>query len=220
MENYPFGLRAIVFYRPLNVETTLETWHGLGHQFPPDGSPALKQWLALEAHPERDHKPAAQKWMTTQLDHIKGIPNPVDQWVALRDLKGTPYLRALGSSWKTKIEEELKGVQQGGRVALEAKALEAHRSLLRKEMSRQSEIPYQSLIGAYLKLSQEFAGTRQAEIAHSDYERVLRLQKHFNEQARLAKENNEAEFAPIPPEDPFPKAPTNRPTIPTNPLIR
>lgn len=218
--NYPFSLRAVVFYRPLNVETTLETWHGLGHEFPPDGSPALRQWLALEANPGKDYRPAAREWIESRADEIKGLPDPVDQWVAFRDLQDTPYFRLLDDTWKSKIESEIAALEKGGRVAAEAKALAAHRDLLRKEMGKHTDELYQGLLNAYLKLSQDHAGTRQAEIALADFERVKRLLQHFKEQEKIAADKKDNEFNPPPPDTPFPKPPTNRPVIPRNPLVR
>ena len=97
--HYPFALRTLVHYRPLGARTTLETWQGLGHSFPEKGSQALRQWLALEANPAADQKEAAEKWVTFRLDVIKGMPDLVDQWFALRELEATPYLRTLGESW-------------------------------------------------------------------------------------------------------------------------
>jgi predicted esterase len=221
--NYPFSLRALTFYRPLGVQTTFDTWHELGHAFPAAESPALKQWLAIEAHPRADHKPAAKAWMEERIDKIKGLPDLVDQWVAMRDLEATPYLRVLGDTWKTKIKDQIADLEKGGRVAAEAKALAEHRTLLRKEMGKHTDKLYQALLGAYLKLSETHSGTRQAEIALGDYERVKRLLQHFREQDKIAKEKERDN--PFPPADekennPFPKLPTKLPVIPRNPLIR
>ena len=84
--------------------------------------------------------------------------------------------------------------------------------------------PFSSLVTR--ALSEAHRGTRQAEIALGDHERMKKLALHFKEQLRMMKEK-EAEAQKkkdlIPPEgknpDPFKRAPDNRPRIPRNPLV-
>ena len=219
---YPFALRALVHYRPLGAQTTIETWHELGHRFPSDGSQPLRQWLTLQAHPGTNHQ-AATKWIEERLDEIKGKPNLVDQWVALRDLEETPYLRLLGEKWKEKIQNHIVDLEKGGRVSAETTALKEHRLLLRKELKGHSLPLCQQLAGNYLELSEKHTGTRQAEIALLDHERIKQLAKHFKEQVKIAKDKKDNTFPPATGEEedhPFPKLPTRLPVIPRNPLIR
>ena len=225
-ETYPFALRALVHYRPLGARTTLETWHGLGHRFPENGSPALRQWLEIEANPKGDHQVAAEEWVNRRIDEIKGMPNLVDQWVAFRDLEKAPYLRALGEEAEAGVRALVTRLEKGGRVGAEIKALAAHRVLLREEAKGHTIPLCQRLAGDYLALSEAHRGTRQAEIALGDHERMKKLALHFKEQLRIMKEK-EAEAQKkkdlIPPEgknpDPFKRAPDNRPRIPRNPLV-
>jgi len=225
-ETYPFALRALVHYRPLGARTTFETWHGLGHRFPENGSSALRQWLAIEANPKGDHQIAAEEWLNRRIDEIKGMPNLVDQWVAFRDLEKAPYLRALGEEAEARVRALVIRLEKGGRVAAEGKALAAHRVLLREEAKGHTIPLCQRLAGDYLALSEAHRGTRQAEIALGDHERMKKLALHFKEQLRIMKEK-EAEAQKkkdlIPPEgknpDPFKRAPDNRPRIPRNPQV-
>ena len=226
-EIYPFALRALVHYRPLGAKTTFETWHDLGHRFPREGSQALRQWLEIEVQQESDLKPAAEAWVAERIDQIKGLPNPVDQWLGYRDLEQMPYLKLLGEEGKTQVSALLAKIEQGGRVAAEKNALEAHRVLLRKELKGHTIPLCQSLAGAYLKLSEDHPRTRQSEIALADHQRMNKLAKHFKEQVRIEKERQaEAEKAnELDPQkqevvDPFKRAPDNRPRIPRNPLVR
>jgi len=225
-ETYPFALRALVHYRPLGARTTFETWHGLGHRFPENGSSALRQWLEIEANPKGDHQIAAEEWVNRRIDEIKGKPNLVDQWVAFRDLEKAPYLRALGEEAEARVRALVTRLEKGGRVGAEVKALAAHRVLLREEAKGHTIPLCQRLAGDYLALSEAHRGTRQAEIALGDHERMKKLALHFKEQLRMMKEK-EAEAQKkknlIPPEgknpDPFKRAPDNRPRIPRNPLV-
>lgn len=223
--NYPFALRALVHYRPLGAETTFETWHDLGHRIPADGSQSLKQWLAMEASPDTAWQPRAEAWLADRFDEIRTLPDLVDQWIALRDLEGTPFFRVAGDSWKSKITDRISELEQGDRVAAESKALDAIRDVLRKEVSGKPGENLAAFADAYLKLSEEHAGTRQAKIAAADHERIKRLTKHFEEQAKIAKEK-EADDPFSPGEagdennDPFPQPPKRIPLIPRNPLIR
>ena len=225
-ETYPFALRALVHYRPLGARTTFETWHGLGHRFPENGSSALRQWLEIEANPKGDHQIAAEEWVNRRIDEIKGMPNLVDQWVAFRDLEKAPYLRALGEEAEARVRSLVTKLEKGGRVAAEGKAQAAHRLLLREEAKGHTIPLCQRLAGDYLALSEAHRGTRQAEIALGDHERMKKLALHFKEQLRIMKEK-EAEAQKkkdlIPPEgknpDPFKRAPDNRPRIPRNPLV-
>ena len=225
-ENYPFALRSLVHYRPLGARTTFETWHGLEHRFPESGSPALRQWLEIEANPKGDHEVAAEEWVTGRIDEIKGMPNLVDQWVAFRDLEKAPYLRLLGEKGEARVGALVTRLEQGGRVGAEAKALVAHRVLLREEAKGHTIPLCQRLAGEYLALSEAHRGTRQAEIALHDHERVKKLALHFKEQLRILKEKEAEEQKKkglIPPEgkklDPFKRVPDNRPRLPRNPLV-
>ena len=223
--NYPFALRALVHYRSLGARTTMETWHGLGHRFPDSGSPALSQWLDIAANPRRDHESEASEWLEGQIDTIKGMPDLVDQWVACRDLEKAPYVRLLGAAAEARVSSLLSALEKGGRVAAEARALKAHQVLLRQETKGHTVAQCQRLAADYLALSEAHRGTRQAEIALGDHERVEKLVLHLKEQRKIMQEQ-EAEAQKKkdlsrPGEgdiDPFRRAPDNRPRIPRNPL--
>lgn len=222
-ENYPFALRAVVRYRPLRGVTTLDTWHGTGHQFPRDGSASLRQWLKLQAHPKINHKAEAQQWLTQELESIKGIANPVGQWRSLRSLESTAFLRLLGEEGKAKVVQERASLEQSPRVAAEAKALAAHRSVLRKELKPHTRELLRALAAAYLKVGESHRGTEQSEIALHDFARITKLIKHFNEQENLraeAKKKKEKKKKNPEERDPFDRSPKPTPRIPLNPLIR
>lgn len=223
--NYPFSLRALVFYRPLGARTTMETWHDLGHQFPTGGSPALTQWLAIEADPKGDHRTPATKWADDRLEEVKAMPKPVEQWVALRDLKETPYARVLEDTWQAGLDKRIKTLEAKAPVDREVEALTAHRTLLRKEMGQHTQELYESLLDDYFKLHQTYLDTRQGQIALEDHRRVKRLLQHFEEQDKIARteeKKKEEDFIPEQPaKDPFePKFPRSDRGIPRNPLIK
>lgn len=218
--NYPFALRAVMFYRGLGATTTLDTWHDHAHQFPQDGSTALTQWLAIEAKPKADHRAAASDWLTTRLDEIKIIPDPVNRWVALLDLQATPYFSLLSKTDQTTVTKARSTLEQSAVVAEEAATLTAHRKLLRTEINTHSKENYQQMATAYLQLANSAPTTRQGDIARHDNARIKTLLLHFDEQEKIRKNALEP-FGPEPTENPFdPMQPKRDRRIPTNPLVR
>ena len=218
--NYPFGLRAITWYRGLGASTTFETWHDLGHAFPQASSPALTQWLALRAKPNAKHQADATAWAKKRLEEIDAIPDPVNRWVALRDAESAPYARYLPADIKTRLRAKRTTLEKTATVAIEAKVLAAHRKLLVTEIGEPDRATYAKLAASYYQIHQANPGTRQGEIALADQKRINELLERSTEQDKIRKKLPE----PTPPDQsntpPTPKAPENRPRIPGNPLIR
>ncbi|NNM28799.1 MAG: hypothetical protein HKO57_04715 [Akkermansiaceae bacterium] len=218
--NYPFSLRAVSFYRGLGAATTMETWHGLGHRFPPDGSPALRQWLQARIRPAADLRTAAAAWAADRPRELAAIADPVDRWVALLDAEQAPFFRYLDAAQKAAFTSKREALERTAAVKPEAAFLARHRKLLRSEIATHSKENYESLLKAYLDLSTAAAGTRQGEIARHDHQRIERLLKHFDAQEELRKDDLQP-FGPEPEDDPFvPKSPVSPPRIPANPLVR
>lgn len=218
--NYPFGLRAITFYRGLGASTTFETWDGLGHAFPREGSTALTQWLAIHGDPGAGHKAAAKEWVATRLAEIDAIPDPANRWAALRAAETTPYA-TIDPATKAMLSNQRTALERTAVVSREAKLLAAHRKLLVTEIKDPGRDDYVKLAAAYKQLHDDNPTTRQGTIAMADHERVTQLLKHFEEQDKIKKEVEEPFGTPgkDAPFDPG-KAPDPRPRIPMNPLIR
>ena len=217
--NYPFSLRAVTFFRSLKAPVIMETWHGLGHTFPREGSPGLRQWLALEVDPTKDLTSVASAWVDERLNEIKEIEDPVEGWLAYRELEDMPYLRTLDDEKKKEVMAARKSLEADEPVATEAKLLSAHRKLLRKEISSHARGSYEELLLDYLRISESAPESRQGKLAHHDHLRVEKILKHYDEQERL-QEENEALFPPEEEEPVTPTFPNDGRRIPANPLIR
>jgi predicted esterase len=217
--NYPLGLRAVTWYRGLGASATLETWHDLGHAFPQTGSPALTQWLAIQADPGGEHRKEALAWATQRLKKIDAIRDPVNRWVALRDAESAPYAKYLPDATKALLRSKRTKLEQTAVVSVEAKALAAHRKILLVEVKEPTRTTYEKASAAYYKLSQNNPNTRQGEVALADHKRVKDLLVHLDAEEAKEKETPAPEPADKP-VDPSNKGPDPRPRIPGNPLIR
>ncbi len=220
-ENYPFALRAIVHYRSLGARATMKEWSGVGHALPEGGSMALTQWMGLEAYPEENYKEEVRGWLDERLDLIQGLPDLVDQWMAIRDLERMPFLRMAGAGDKARVSALRSALEKGGRVGAEAKALVAHQVLLRQEARGHSLSGCQKLATKYLALSEDHGGTRQAEVALGDHERMKKLILHLRAQRKIEAElKAEEKKDGLPGIDPFKGGGEERRRIPDNPLLR
>ena len=194
-ENYPFALRSVVHYRSLGARVMMKEWNGLGHALPEGES----------------------------MDQIQGLPDLVDQWTAIRDLERMPFFRMAGADDKARVAVLRTALERGVRVGAEAKALTAHQLLLRREAKGHSLPGCQRLATEYLALSENHAGTRQADIALGDHERMKKLIVHLRTQRKIEAElkaKDEAGEDGVPGIDPFKGEREERRPIPDNPLLR
>jgi len=225
-ENYPFALRAMVHYRSLGARATMMEWSDLGHALPEGESISLTQWMGIEAHPEKDYGEMAEEWLAERLDVIRGLPDLVDQWAALCHVERMPFFRLAGGDERARAAALRIALEKGGRVGGEARALAAHRILLRREARGHSLPECQRLATEYLALSELHGGTRQAEIALADHERIKKLMLHLRAQRKIEaeqeakKEEGQKELPRGPGIDPFDGGGEERRRIPNNPLLR
>ncbi|MEM1082993.1 MAG: hypothetical protein AAGI48_02640 [Verrucomicrobiota bacterium] len=203
--NYIPSLKAMVFYRGKGARTTFEAWPDLGHDFPRDGSTALREWYQLlnDGKPDDD---ALEK-------EFKGIleGQPLEAWQALGLFKGRPFTNTSGSPWPERIDAEIAELEKLPEVAREARLQKAHRNLLGRELKMRTMQEIRSIDAAYGQLLAEAAGSPQLEDIQLDHRRLLAVLK-------------QAEETPVPqaPERPTitPEPPSSNPVIPLNPLVR
>ena len=208
--NYPFALNAVVHHRSMGARTDMETWETLGHSFPPDGSPALKQWLdLLTATPENAQKKATQECDTLFQDALSLDPLP--QWDALRHLRDLPYAKVLGKDFRAKIDSQISTLTAKDPVKTEAAALKAHRRLLATEMKGHTVQGLRKLVGSYALLAGKYSGTREAKLIIADHDRCAALLKKAEALPQATPKKNPVRPSP---------SPSPRPTIPVNPLVR
>jgi len=206
--NYPFSLRALQFHRKLGATVHMEDWPGLAHAVPQDGSPGLREWLALQVGKEQD---------TDSLDRefadIVGLDR-VERWWQLSRFKQRPAVAAEGSRWGAKTDEALAAIKDDPAVAREAALYLEHRKLQAREITGRTVPEMEKVLHDYLQLSAKAAGGIHEESITIDLERVRKVMKNVAEQRtkRPAKPPARPEITPNFPDD--------RRRIPGNPLVK
>lgn len=204
--NYPFALRARLFYNKLGPSVTMETWDGLGHEFPKEGSPALKEWFALRAGGQPDGKATE-----AEFQQIGKLP-VLEQWRRLLEFRERPYVTAPGQPWKETVAKRIAELESDPEVSGEAKIYKRHRQLLADEANAVTVPDLEKVNNGYGQLAAQAGNSPQARLIGSDFGRVSKLLESFEAQ-RAAKQKD----APKPVEPNFPKPDRQ---IPKNPMVR
>jgi hypothetical protein len=202
--NYPFALKARLFYNKLGVSVNMETWQDLKHEFPTGGSPGLKEWFALR----NGDKPDADAF-ESEFAEI-GKLQPLDQWWKLLEFRERPSVTAPGQPWKESVAKRITELEEDPAVAREAKIFKRHRQLLADEINAKTLPELVKVNNAYVQLAQQAGDSPQAQLVVSDAQRVAKLLE--TNQARTPPQE-----APKPITPPFPKQDRG---IPRNPLVR
>ena len=202
--NYPFALKARLFYGKLGVSVNMETWQDLKHEFPTGGSPGLKEWFALR----NGGKPAADAF-ESEFAEI-GKLQPLDQWWKLLEFRERPSVTVPGQPWKESVAKRIAELEQDPAVAREAKIFKRHRNLLADEINARTLPELVKVNNAYVQLAGQAGDSPQAQLVVHDAQRVAKLLE--TNQARTP-----PAVAPKPITPPFPKQDRG---IPRNPLVR
>jgi predicted esterase len=206
--NYPFALKGLLHHRSLGGNSVMETWPGLAHEFPQDGSTGLRQWFAVR---NKASKTVAKIELATALESANEL-DPLARWDQLRQLRDLPFTKFLGTPFSSELSLQIKALEKDDPVKTEAALLQKHRRILAKEIKGTSLRSLQEANLAYIDLSDQNKTTRQAKLLLHDYNRTSDLLLHFQEQKKVAPNKN----APIK----VPDSPKTDRGIPGNPLIR
>lgn len=202
--NYPFALKARLFYGKLGASVNMETWGDLKHEFPTGGSPGLKEWFVLR----NGGKPDADAF-ESEFAEI-GKLQPLDQWWKLLELRERPSVTAPGQPWKETVAQRIAELEQDPAVAREAKIFKRHRQLLADEINAVTLPELVKVNNAYVQLAQQAGASPQAALVVTDAQRVAKL-------LELNKDQAPPPAAPKPVAPSFPKDDRG---IPRNPLVR
>lgn len=203
--NYPFALKARLYYNKLGAAVTMETWNGLKHDFPAGGSPGLKEWFAL-----RDGGAADAAAIDEEYEKL-GKLEPLKQWQALLEFRERPYVIALGKPRTENVAKRIAELEADPAVSREAGLFKRHRQLLADEINATTLPALQKVAADYAALAQQSVHTEEGELIGSDCERVGKLVASFEAQAaQREKENPQVKPQPLP----------SKRTIPKNPLVR
>jgi predicted esterase len=201
---YPFALKGRLFFAKLGAAVTMETWSDLGHEFPADGSPALKEWFTLR----NGGKPDADAF-EAEFREI-GKLSPLDQWWKLLEFRERPFVTAPGQPWKETVAKRIAELEQDPAVAREAKIFLRHRQLLADEINAKTLPDLVKVNNAYVQLAQQAGDSPQVKLVVEDARRVAKLL-----------ETNKAQAPPAESPKPIrPDLPRQDRGIPRNPLVR
>ncbi|MGB6221230.1 alpha/beta hydrolase [Haloferula sp.] len=202
--NYIPSLKALVHYRGLGLTTSFEAWPELGHDFPSEGSPGLREWFTLQNGGKPDDA-ALEK----EVGEILKLP-PAEAWIALADFKERPFCNIEASEWPDKISAAQKDLEKDPQVAREAQIRSSHRQLLGREVKMRTLEDLRRIDAGYMKLSAISEGSPQAKDIVHDHRRILAVLKQAN--ATEVPRPKPSPITPAPPKD-------DR-NIPGNPLVR
>ena len=203
---YPFALKAKLFFGKLGADVRMETWEGLGHQFPKDGSPALKEWFALRNGGAPDKDAIAKEYEAI------GKLAPLEQWKALLEFRERPFVNAPGQAWPETIKTKLAELEKDPAVASEAKLFKRHRQLLANEINAVTLPDLEKVGEAYAVLVLEAGNSSQTDLIAADRKRIDGLLESFRKQSAQRKQQAKPVEVPQPPKD-------DR-RIPRNPMVR
>ena len=204
---YPFALKAKLFFGKLGADVRMETWPDLGHQFPKEGSPGLKEWFVLRNGGSPDQE-AVQK----EYGKITALP-PLAQWQALQEFRERPFVNAPGQAWPETLKVRLAELEQDPAVLAEAKLFRRHRQLLASEVNAVTLPDLEKVGEAYAVLVLEAGNSKQTDLIAADKKRVDGLLESFRAQSAQRRQQQ-----PKPIE--VPKSPKGDRQIPRNPMVK
>lgn len=202
--NYPFALKARLFYGKLGVTVNMETWQDLKHEFPTGGSPGLKEWFALRNGGKPDADAFEQEFAEI------GKLEPLDQWWKLLEFRERPSVAFPGQPWKEQVAKRIAELEQDPAVAPEARLFKRHRQLLADEILAKTLPELVKVNNAYVQLARQAGASPQAALVFHDAERV----------AKLLDANRDRSPQPEPAKPVAPAFPKEDRGIPRNPLVR
>jgi len=202
---YPFALKAKLHFGGLGAEVRMETWEGLGHEFPKGGSPGLKEWFALRrgATPDNDT-------ISKEYERITKLV-PLDQWKALLEFRERPFVNAPGQAWPETIKAKLAELEKDPAVEGEARIYRRHRQLLANEVKAVTLPDLEKVGEAYAILVLEAGNSSQTDLIAADQKRVNGLLESFHEQSAARK--RQAKPVQVDP-------PKDDRRIPRNPMVK
>ena len=172
--NYPPSIAALVYFRKLGAETTLEVWPELTHALPEKSPEALRQWLLLQAK-EPGLEKEATEWMADRLATISGIENPVAKWLALNEFNNLPFVKNFGKEASEIANTRIEDLLKIPTVATEKKWRDESRRILVRESGDRLLNTLQSASRAHHALAEKAMGTRAGAEAQRDFQRTQKL---------------------------------------------
>jgi len=176
-QNYPRGLEALLYFRGLNADVTLEQWPDLGHALPGETPESLRQWLRIRSG-TGSLVQEARSWSEARFAEIAETEDPVDQWYELEEFVSRPFVKPASTDTSEKARMVGKILLEKPAVATESKLVKRSQSILARECQDRLLATLQSASQAYFDLAKE-AGekSRAGRAANRDFERTQKLMK-------------------------------------------
>ncbi len=171
-ENYPRSLAAFLNFRKLGAEVTLEAWPNTKHAFPKNPPLGMHQWLQLQSGAPAQE---AKQWIARRMQEIETIPDPVDQWYAIKALQDRPFVKVHGKHVKNQLSASLATLAKAPNVHAEAGFVKASQDILKRELKDRYVSTLEVVLPRYEALAKKASGTRAGDIAEKDAARVRQL---------------------------------------------
>ena len=171
--NYPQSLTALLHFRKLGAEVTLEAWPNTMHALPKEVPEGMRQWLRLRegtsARAEMDH------WIKSQRATILTMSDPVERWYAWREMLERPFVKEAGQAVAAQVETQIKLLAKDSIVAEEQRFVQASQEILRRETKDRYVSTLEDVLPRFEKLAEEAKGTLAGTTAREDAARVRAL---------------------------------------------
>jgi len=170
--NYPQSLAALLHFRKLGGEITLEAWPNTRHAYPKTSPVGMKQWLQIQRGVSALE---AKQWITQRLQAIDSLADPVDQWYALKTLQERPHVKVHGTHISNQLNVRLATLTKDPKVRAEAAFVTTSQDILKRELKDRYVSTLEVVLPRYEALAKKASGTRAGDIAKKDAARVRQL---------------------------------------------
>ena len=170
--NYPQSLAALLHFRKLGAQVTLEAWPDTQHAYPKDPPTSMRQWLQLQSGLTTLK---AKQWISLEEQRIDTIAEPIDQWYAIKALLERPFVKRQGEDVKNQLSAKLTDLAKDPTVHAEAAFVKTSQDILKRELRDRYVSTLEVILPRYEALAKKASGTRAGDIAEKDAARVRKL---------------------------------------------
>ena len=170
--NYPQSLAALLHFRKLGAEVSLEAWPDTNHAYPKKPPLGVQQWLQVQSGVTELE---AKQWIARRLQTIDALAEPIDQWYALKALQERPFVKVHGKHVKNQLSARLATLAMDPNVHAEAGFVKTSQDILKRELKDRYVSTLEVVLPRYEALAKKANGTRAGDIANKDAVRVRQL---------------------------------------------
>ena len=170
--NYPRSLSALIHFRKLGADVTLEAWPDTKHAYPKNSPVGMQQWLQLQ---NGVTTLTAKHWISKRLQAIDAMPNAIDQWYAYKTLQERPYVKAHGKQFANQLAAKLSTLTKDADIHAEAEFVKTSQDILKRELKDRYVSTLEIVLPRYEALAKKASETRAGDIAKKDAARVRQL---------------------------------------------